>query len=120
WRQNLDGFNAVGASLQMNKAIGILGGFCLLAGAVLLASYESAQASPVVPTPITATGTLTSDHCDGGCGPQTGGFGTIKVVSDELGTGGAVGTLAFTVTLINGNNFVTGGQDVTFGFDLAG
>ena len=42
------------------------------------------------------------------------------MVSDELGTGGAIGTLNFTVQLINNNTFTVGGQDVTFGFDLAG
>jgi len=95
----------------MKKLVGTLTGLFLLVGMA---------GTPASALPITATGTLTSDHCTDGCGPQTGGFGSIKVVSDELGTGGAVGTLAFTVTLINGNNFVTGGQDVTFGFDLAG
>ena len=95
----------------MKKLVGTLTGFFLLVGMA---------GTPATAVPITATGTLSSDHCTDGCGPQTGGFGTITVVSDELGTGGAVGTMAFTVTLINGNNFVTGGQDVTFGFDLAG
>ena len=76
--------------------------------------------APANAVTTTLTGTLTSDHCTDGCGPQTGGFGTITVVDNGLGTGGAVGTLAFTVQLINSNTFAAGGQDVTFGFDLAG
>jgi hypothetical protein len=34
----------------------------------------------------TVSFTLTSDHCDGGCGPQAGGFGSI-VVTDAAGGG---------------------------------
>ena len=45
---------------------------------------------------------------------STGGFGTITVVSDELGTGGAVGTLNFTVQLINGNTLTCWWSDVHF------
>jgi hypothetical protein len=95
----------------MKKLVGVLTGLFLLVG------MAGAPANAVT---TTLTGTLTSDHCTDGCGPQTGGFGTITVVDNGLGTGGAVGTLAFTVQLINSNTFAAGGQDVTFGFDLAG
>src|SRR5438105_4393428 len=55
---------------------------------------------------------LTSDHCTGSCG--TAPYGWVDVV-----TGGA-NTLDFTVTLINGNEFVHTGFDLSFAFDLAG
>ena len=62
----------------------------------------------------TQTFLLTSDHCTGGCGPQTGGFGQV-LVTDSAG-----GALTFDVTLFNGNQFVSSGLDLTFAFDLVG
>ena len=82
------------------------------------ATLLCAMAAPAYADSVTVSGSLTSDHCTDGCGPQTGGFGTVTVVDNGLGTGSNVGTLGFTVNLINGNNFVSGGQDVTFGFNL--
>ena len=40
------------------------------------------------------------------------------MTDNQLGTGGAVGTLTFDFTLFNGNRFANGGQDVVFGFNL--
>jgi hypothetical protein len=93
------------------------------AATVLLAG--AAMISPASADPITVTGTLTSDHCDGGCGDgsatgQPNGFGLISVFDNGLGTGGAIGTLTFTVTLNNNNTFSVSGQEVTFGFDIDG
>jgi hypothetical protein len=49
--------------------------------------------------------TFTSDHCSGGCGPQSGGFGSVVLTQD--GT-----SVDFVVTLFNGNEFVqTGAGD---------
>ena len=78
----------------MKKLVGVLTGLFLLVG------MAGAPANAVT---TTLTGTLTSDHCTDGCGPQTGGFGTITVVDNGLGTGGAVGTLAFTGTACQTN-----------------
>jgi len=90
----------------------------LLAAALLVAPTVS-HALP------TATFELTSDHCTpvtggeggGGCGLLGGSqsvFGTITVT--DLGGG----TLAFHVTLDNGNTFVNTGFPLTVGFNLAG
>jgi PEP-CTERM motif len=70
------------------------------------------SASAVVAT--SQTFDLTSDHCTGGCltGQATGG--TVTVVDN----GG--GSLTFTVSLINGNKFVSTGFETDFGFNLAG
>jgi hypothetical protein len=85
-----------------------------------------AIATPASAVPITVSGTLTSDHCDpkpNGCGAgtlgQLGGFGTVTVFDNGLGTGNNIGTLDFTVQLINNNKFRQGAA-VTFGFDLIG
>ena len=43
--------------------------------AVLLAG--TALISPASADYYCNLAVFTSDHCDGGCGPQTGGFGTI-------------------------------------------
>jgi hypothetical protein len=59
-----------------------------------------------------ASYTLTSDHCTGGCGPQTGGFGTIEITDN----GG--GSLSFHVTLNNNNLFANSAGEVNFGFSL--
>jgi len=55
---------------------------------------------------------LTSDHCSGGCGPQSGGFGTVTLTQ----SGANVNVV---VSLINGNKFVeTGsGGGMNFLFD---
>jgi hypothetical protein len=65
-------------------------------------------------TPVSADvipGTFTSDHCDGGCGPQPGGFATITGVDN----GG--GSVTLTITPLNGNGLVNTGHD-TFAFNL--
>jgi hypothetical protein len=61
----------------------------------------------------TATAIFTSDHCGGGCGPQTGGFATI--------TGTEVGgnAIDITITPLNGNGLINAGQ-TTFTFNLVG
>jgi hypothetical protein len=66
----------------------------------------------------TLTGNFTSDHCSGTSGgdcltSQTSG-GTVTV-TDEGG-----GTLGFTISLLNGNQFINGGFDASFGFNLTG
>lgn len=76
----------------------------ILLGGAVLTSPANAD--------IIATGTFTSDHCDGGCGPQTGGFGSITATDHENGT------IDISILLFNQNTFVNGGQDVTFGFNL--
>ena len=58
--------------------------------------------------------TFTSDHCGGGgCGPQPNGFATIT--GTQLGTD----LVGITITPLNGNGLVNGGQ-TTFTFNLIG
>ena len=58
--------------------------------------------------------TFTSDHCGGGgCGPQPNGFATIT--GTQLGTD----LVGITITPLNGNSLVNGGQ-TTFTFNLIG
>ena len=61
----------------------------------------------------TATYTLTSDHCTNNCGPQSS-FGSILVT--DLGGG----SLSFSVSLLNGNQFINTGFPLTLAFDLNG
>jgi hypothetical protein len=63
---------------------------------------------------ISQTFQFTSDHCTGGCltGQTNGGSITVTDV------GG--GTLDFSVSLANGNQFINGGFDASFGFNLSG
>jgi hypothetical protein len=77
----------------------------LLAGTALV---SPASAVTVIP------GTFTSDHCTGSCGPQATGFATIT------GTEPAANMVNITVTLLNGNGLVNGGQDAAFAFNLIG
>jgi hypothetical protein len=85
----------------------------LVAGAVVAIAVGVAPSESYANT---VSFTLTSDHCDGGCGPQAGGFGSI-VVTDAAGGG-----VDLTLTLINGNKLInTGlGGDYSFAFDLTG
>jgi len=93
-------------------------GYASLLAAALVAFPTISRADTIGGTslvnPATITYLLTSDHCTGGCGPQTGGFGQI-VVSD---LGGDV--LHFAATLFNSNKFVQTGLDLTFAFNLLG
>jgi PEP-CTERM motif len=57
---------------------------------------------------------LTSDHCTDGCLTNQTTGGTVTVVD----SGG--GSLTFTVSLLNGNKFVSTGFETDFGFNLAG
>src|SRR6188472_4079777 len=81
------------------------------------------SAAPASATVVTEYGVFTSDHCTDTCagnpnGPAQTQFAQVKVTDNQLGTGGAVGTLTFNFTLFNGNRFANGGQDVVFGFNL--
>jgi hypothetical protein len=69
---------------------------------------------PAIVRAQTATYSLTSDHCTGGCGPQQPSFGNVAVT--DLG-GGA---LSFAVNLLNSNQFVNTGVPLTFAFELSG
>ena len=80
----------------------------LLATTALLAVTASAHAD------IVRSGTFTSDHCTGGCGPQTGGFATITATDHENGT------IDISIAFNNNNRFANSGQDVVFGFNLIG
>jgi hypothetical protein len=71
--------------------------------------------TPANATPTTSeTFSFTSDHCTGGCltGQTDGGSVTVT----DLGGG----TLEFSVSLANGNQFINGGFDASFGFNLSG
>lgn len=64
-----------------------------------------------------ATYSLTSDHCTGGCSNVSGSqasFGSVTV--SDLGGG----MLGFAVSLLNGSTFINTGFPLTFGFGLAG
>jgi hypothetical protein len=60
-----------------------------------------------------ATATFFSDHCTDLCGPQPTGFATIT------GTDQGGGVIDLTITPLNGNGLVNGGQ-TTFTFNLVG
>lgn len=88
-----------------NLRLGLVSLFAASGIALMGASANAAVGDSV-------TGSFTSDHCTGGClTGQTSG-GTVTVT--ELG-GGA---LQFSVTLLNGNQFINGGFDASFGFNL--
>jgi len=58
---------------------------------------------------------FTSDHCTGGCGVSgTTSGGTVTITSN------ATGTLMFAVSLASGYQFINGGYDASFGFNLSG
>src|SRR5882724_3246517 len=78
----------------------------LLAGAALSLMIGSAKADLI--------GTFTSDHCDGGCLTGQANGGSVTVV--DLGAG----SLQFSISLANGNQFINGGFDASFGFNLSG
>jgi len=78
----------------------------LFTAAVLLGT---AAISPVG----AATATFTSDHCTGGCGPQTNGFATIDA------TQAGANTINVTITLLNNNGIVDTGLHA-FTFNLVG
>jgi hypothetical protein len=80
----------------------------LLTTSALLAFALPAQAD------IVRSGIFTSDHCTGGCGPQTGGFATITATDHENGI------IDISIAFNNNNSFANGGQDVVFGFNLIG
>ena len=80
----------------------------LVAATMLTAAVLPASAD------IIETGTFTSDHCTGGCGPQTGGFGTITITDHQNGV------VDVSISLLNGNTFANGGQGGAFAFNLAG
>jgi len=59
----------------------------------------------------TATGVFSSDHCTGGCG--TAPFASISVTE-------GTNSLAFTISMLNGNTIINTGFPVSFGFNLVG
>jgi len=59
-------------------------------------------------------GVFTSDHCTGGCLTGQANGGSVTVI--DLGSG----SLQFSVSLANGNQFINGGFDASFGFNLSG
>jgi hypothetical protein len=70
---------------------------------------------PVTPS-LADTYLLTSDHCTGGClTDQAGGIGGSVTVTQSVAN-----TLSFSVDLLNGNQFVSTGFPLTFGFSLSG
>ncbi len=80
-----------------------------LAGGLSIFVVAEAGAVPIA----SETFQFTSDHCTGGClTGQTSG-GTVTVT--DLGSG----TLEFSISLLNGNQFINGGFDASFGFNLA-
>lgn len=69
---------------------------------------------PATPS-LADTYLLTSDHCTGGClTDQAGGIGGSVTVTQSGNT------LSFSVDLLNGNQFVSTGFPLTFGFSLNG
>jgi hypothetical protein len=81
----------------------------LLASGFVVASAALSGASAA-----TFVGTLTSDDCTGNCGPQTGGFGSVKI--NDIGTN----EVEVTVTLFNGNKFVSTGAGFALAYELSG
>ncbi len=80
-----------------------------LVGAV--AVVATSVAFPAVSQANIISYTLLSDHCTDGCGPQTGGFGTITLTDIS-------GGVNVDIVLNNGNKFVNTGLDATVAFDL--
>jgi hypothetical protein len=78
--------------------------------------YASLLAAALVAAPTVSASVfnLTSDHCTGGCLTGQTSAGTVTVT--DLGGG----VLDFSVTLVNGNQFVNTGFPLTFGFNLNG
>jgi hypothetical protein len=71
--------------------------------------------TPARATQVTSeTFYFTSDHCTGGCLTSQTNGGSVLVT--DLGGG----SLDFTVSLANGNQFVNTGFQASFGFNLAG
>jgi hypothetical protein len=77
----------------------------LLTTAMFMAALSIVQARA-----DTLVGDITSDHCDCLTGQTSGGTVTIS----DAGTN----ALTFTVSLLNGNQFVGGGFEATFAFNL--
>lgn len=80
---------------------------------VMAAAFLAAVLLPAK-ADIIGTGTFFSDHCTNFCGPQSNGFATITGVDHQNGV------IDITITMLNGNLFANGGQDVVFGFNLVG
>src|SRR5262245_47753063 len=86
------------------------------ATAVGALSLAGGIAFPTASEANTVTYEFHSDHCTGGCltGQTLGG--TVKLTDGAAGTN----SVDVLVTLLNGNAFVNGGQDASFGFNLTG
>jgi len=81
-------------------------------GMALVALALVGSATVANATPITLN--ILSDHCTGGCGPQTGGFGTISLTEVDFNS------VAVVINLLNGNKFADTGFDGIVGFNLIG
>jgi len=85
-----------------------------LGAAAVAACLGFPTASHAVSALPSETFNFTSDHCTGGClTGQTSG-GTVTV------TESATNTLTFSITLLNGNQFINSGFQASFGFNLVG
>src|SRR4051812_38686341 len=82
--------------------------FLAAVAALMLAGSASAQ-----DTSTSITRQFTSDHCTGGCGPQTS-FATLTAVDNGNGS------ISFTITPLNGNTIINTGFPLSFGFSLNG
>lgn len=71
---------------------------------------------PANADPISVVFELTSDHCTGGCLTDQDRAGTVTVKQQDPGDD----TLLFSVQLEHGNQFINGGFDASFGFNLDG
>jgi hypothetical protein len=91
--------------------MGHMSSFSKLLGCVLV--LTALVAMPTISRADQITFNLTSDHCTGGCLTNQTSAGTITV------TDNGTGSLAFNVTLLNGNEFVNTGFPLTFGFNLS-
>ena len=85
--------------------------FAMLSLAVLALGLFVTGAAPAAHADALFNFTL--DGCSGGCGPQTS-FGTINLHSVDAQT------VQITVSLLNGNQFVTTGSHTGFSFNIQG
>jgi hypothetical protein len=92
----------------------------LLAGALVAMAGMAMGIGEARADIITVTGFFTSDHCTGDCltGQTNGGSVSVTGSNVAIGAGDGVGTLQFSISLANGNQFINSGFDASFGFNL--